>query len=249
MVVSPRPCRPKADSAPSRGQARTEQSPVRLRVAGKRHQTCKPDGSAGAKRQAWGSSSAAGHADDFFQGGDARAHQPFAVFAHRLQPRLFSRHEKLALGGAVVDQRTHLVVRHTINASTPGAALVAGAAAMRTTHGVPATRIWPGRVLRLAQRAQLAHQSLRQYTEQNPIMQAELIERLGPLAPLTPLTPLAHYRLRRMTGAKHQLRAYMNAFGLPICGHRIYPRLWPAQWVEFRPMRRMMSPCRVGCCG
>jgi len=38
---------------------------------------------------------------------------------------------------------------------------------------------------------------------------------------------LAHYRLIPHTGRKHQLRAQMNALGLPICGDRIYPRLWP----------------------
>ena len=39
---------------------------------------------------------------------------------------------------------------------------------------------------------------------------------------------LAHYRLTPLTGRKHQLRAQMNALGLPIVGDRIYPRLWPA---------------------
>lgn len=39
--------------------------------------------------------------------------------------------------------------------------------------------------------------------------------------------PLAHYRLTPHTGRKHQLRAQMNALGLPIVGDRIYPRLWP----------------------
>ena len=78
----------------------------------------------------------------------------------------------------------------------------------------------------------------------NAITQIELIARLRPLAPLlpllpltplTPLTPLAHYRLRPMTGAKHQLRAHMNALGLPICGDRIYPRLWPAPPTDAAP--------------
>ncbi len=38
---------------------------------------------------------------------------------------------------------------------------------------------------------------------------------------------LAHYRLLPLTGRRHQLRAHMNALGLPILGDRIYPRLWP----------------------
>ncbi len=38
---------------------------------------------------------------------------------------------------------------------------------------------------------------------------------------------LAHYRLMPTTGRKHQLRAQLNALGLPIVGDRIYPRLLP----------------------
>ncbi|MDM4766509.1 pseudouridine synthase [Pelomonas sp. SE-A7] len=43
---------------------------------------------------------------------------------------------------------------------------------------------------------------------------------------------LARYELRPRTGIKHQLRAQMNALGLPILGDRIYPVLQP---VEDRP--------------
>lgn len=38
---------------------------------------------------------------------------------------------------------------------------------------------------------------------------------------------LARYELRPHTGLKHQLRAQMNAIGLPLAGDRIYPRLQP----------------------
>lgn len=38
---------------------------------------------------------------------------------------------------------------------------------------------------------------------------------------------LARYELRPLTGARHQLRAQMNALGLPIVGDRIYPVLQP----------------------
>lgn len=38
---------------------------------------------------------------------------------------------------------------------------------------------------------------------------------------------LARYELRPHTGARHQLRAQMNALGLPIVGDRIYPVLQP----------------------
>ncbi len=37
----------------------------------------------------------------------------------------------------------------------------------------------------------------------------------------------AHYRLTPHTGRKHQLRAQMNALGLPLKGDRIYPLLQP----------------------
>ncbi|WP_293502275.1 pseudouridine synthase [Roseateles sp.] len=40
---------------------------------------------------------------------------------------------------------------------------------------------------------------------------------------------LARYQLRPRSGVKHQLRAQMNALGLPIAGDRIYPRLQPQE--------------------
>jgi len=46
---------------------------------------------------------------------------------------------------------------------------------------------------------------------------------------------LAHYRLTPLTGRKHQLRAQMAALGLPICGDRIYPVLWPAAAADAMP--------------
>lgn len=49
-----------------------------------------------------------------------------------------------------------------------------------------------------------------------------LVERLH-----GPLQGLARYELRPHTGARHQLRAQMNALGLPIVGDRIYPVLLP----------------------
>lgn len=38
---------------------------------------------------------------------------------------------------------------------------------------------------------------------------------------------LARYELRPHTGARHQLRAQMNALGLPLVGDRVYPVLQP----------------------
>jgi tRNA pseudouridine32 synthase/23S rRNA pseudouridine746 synthase len=76
--------------------------------------------------------------------------------------------------------------------------------------------------------------------EPNAHTQIELLRRLGrqdadgglahPLtqAPAQALSPeLAHYRLTPLTGRRHQLRAQLNALGLPIVGDRIYPTLWP----------------------
>lgn len=62
--------------------------------------------------------------------------------------------------------------------------------------------------------------------EPNAETYIELIRRLGP-SPAAG-TELAHYRLTPRTGRKHQLRAHLDALGLPIVGDRIYPRLWPA---------------------
>ncbi|MBA4175025.1 MAG: pseudouridine synthase [Leptothrix sp. (in: Bacteria)] len=65
--------------------------------------------------------------------------------------------------------------------------------------------------------------------EANAQTQVELISRLGrvPRDGCADPGPLAHYRLTPVTGRRHQLRAQLNALGLPIVGDRIYPRLWP----------------------
>jgi tRNA pseudouridine32 synthase / 23S rRNA pseudouridine746 synthase len=51
------------------------------------------------------------------------------------------------------------------------------------------------------------------------------IECLGQLA--APATHLARYRLKPITGKRHQLRVHMHALGLPILGDGIYPELTP----------------------
>jgi tRNA pseudouridine32 synthase/23S rRNA pseudouridine746 synthase len=45
----------------------------------------------------------------------------------------------------------------------------------------------------------------------------------------------ALYRLHPLTGRKHQLRAQMNAAGLPLRGDRLYPALWPEPAPEAPP--------------
>ncbi|CAN5423444.1 RluA family pseudouridine synthase [soil metagenome] len=57
--------------------------------------------------------------------------------------------------------------------------------------------------------------------EPNAETLVESIEVIGPS------DTWARYRLTPRTGRRHQLRAQMNALGLPIVGDRIYPRLWP----------------------
>ncbi|MEI6026679.1 MAG: pseudouridine synthase [Betaproteobacteria bacterium] len=55
--------------------------------------------------------------------------------------------------------------------------------------------------------------------EPNAHTQVELVARLPAGG--------AHYRLHPLTGRKHQLRAQMNAAGLPLQGDRLYPHLQP----------------------
>jgi tRNA pseudouridine32 synthase/23S rRNA pseudouridine746 synthase len=72
--------------------------------------------------------------------------------------------------------------------------------------------------------------------EPNAHTRVELLRRLGP-ARAGPLVeaPLALYRLQPLTGRRHQLRAQMNALGLPIVGDRIYPVLWPEPAADAAP--------------
>jgi tRNA pseudouridine32 synthase / 23S rRNA pseudouridine746 synthase len=64
--------------------------------------------------------------------------------------------------------------------------------------------------------------------EPNAHTRIELLRRLDThTAHPAPAADLALYRLTPLTGRKHQLRAQLNALGLPIVGDRIYPRLWP----------------------
>ena len=55
------------------------------------------------------------------------------------------------------------------------------------------------------------------------------VEIIGRIASATdvPGDGLAHYRLTPRTGRKHQLRAQMNALGVPILNDRVYPALQP----------------------
>ena len=58
----------------------------------------------------------------------------------------------------------------------------------------------------------------------NAITQIELIARRG---------ELAHYRLRPVTGKRHQLRVHMAALGLPIVGDGLYPKLTPEGQIDY----------------
>jgi len=80
--------------------------------------------------------------------------------------------------------------------------------------------------------------------EPNAHTRIELLRRLGP-APASEgaqeraqelaqeLAPeLAHYRLTPLTGRRHQLRAQLNALGLPIVGDRRWPSTPEARWPQ-----------------
>jgi tRNA pseudouridine32 synthase/23S rRNA pseudouridine746 synthase len=58
----------------------------------------------------------------------------------------------------------------------------------------------------------------------NAVTHMELIEVCG---------PLARYRLRPVTGQRHQLRVHMAALGLPILGDGLYPTLTPEGQVDY----------------
>jgi tRNA pseudouridine32 synthase/23S rRNA pseudouridine746 synthase len=63
--------------------------------------------------------------------------------------------------------------------------------------------------------------------EQGHELAQDLAQDLAQGLAQVPALELAHYRLTPLTGRRHQLRAQLNALGLPIVGDRIYPRLWP----------------------
>jgi len=49
---------------------------------------------------------------------------------------------------------------------------------------------------------------------------------------------LARYRLRPVTGQRHQLRVHMAALGLPILGDGLYPTLTPEGQIDYeRPLQ------------
>jgi tRNA pseudouridine32 synthase/23S rRNA pseudouridine746 synthase len=73
---------------------------------------------------------------------------------------------------------------------------------------------------RLQQRADAFMQMEEVAGEPNAETAIDLLERRG---------ALARYALRPSTGQKHQLRAQLNALGMPIVGDRIYPVLQPEE--------------------
>lgn len=76
---------------------------------------------------------------------------------------------------------------------------------------------------RLQERAGAFFMQMEEVAEGEPNAETgiSLIARLG--------EAWARYELRPHTGQKHQLRAHMNALGLPIRGDRIYPLLQPEE--------------------
>lgn len=78
---------------------------------------------------------------------------------------------------------------------------------------------------RLQERSEAFMQMEEVAGEPNAETRVELLQR-------HPSLPLARYRLSPSTGQKHQLRAHMNALGLPLLGDRIYPHLLPPEPIE-----------------
>ena len=60
--------------------------------------------------------------------------------------------------------------------------------------------------------------------EPNAVTHMEVLEVCG---------ALAHYRLRPVTGQRHQLRVHMAALGLPILGDGLYPTLTPEGQLDY----------------
>nr|WP_276598227.1 pseudouridine synthase [Roseateles koreensis] len=83
---------------------------------------------------------------------------------------------------------------------------------------------------RLAERADAFMQMEEVAGAVNAETEIRLLERLpSPAGDAPEYAGMARYELHPSTGQKHQLRAHMNALGLPILGDRIYPRLLPEQ--------------------
>jgi tRNA pseudouridine32 synthase/23S rRNA pseudouridine746 synthase len=65
------------------------------------------------------------------------------------------------------------------------------------------------------------------------------------LAEADPASGLGRYRLRPVTGKKHQLRAHMSALGIPILNDPIYPHYQPAAGDDFsRPLQLLAKSIR-----
>ncbi len=66
----------------------------------------------------------------------------------------------------------------------------------------------------------------------NAVTHVDLLRTLG---------ALAHYRLRPVTGHRHQLRVHMAALGLPIVGDGIYPHLSPECEPDYRNPLQLLA--------
>ncbi len=66
----------------------------------------------------------------------------------------------------------------------------------------------------------------------NAVTHVDLLRTLG---------ALAHYRLRPVTGHRHQLRVHMAALGLPIVGDGIYPQLSPECEPDYRNPLQLLA--------
>jgi tRNA pseudouridine32 synthase/23S rRNA pseudouridine746 synthase len=72
--------------------------------------------------------------------------------------------------------------------------------------------------------------------ETNAITRIDILEVRG---------DLARYRLKPMTGQRHQLRVHMLALGLPILGDGLYPTLTPEGQLDYAKPLQLLAKCLV----
>ena len=106
---------------------------------------------------------------------------------------------------------------------------------MRVVAGEPNAQTQIELLRRLGQRdvgGGLAHELAQKLAQKRPEVLPEV---LAQVLPQELAQEFALYRLTPLTGRRHQLRAQLDALGMPIVGDRIYPRLWPEPAAEALP--------------
>lgn len=141
-----------------------------------------------------------------------------------------------------IDRETAGLVLFAVNPAERGAyhALFSGREIQKTYQAIaPATTAlaWPHtRQSRLVEHPSDFYRmrEANDTAEPNSETQIELLEQRG---------HWARYRLRPVTGKRHQLRVHMNALGLPIAGDQLYPDVLhgPNEPEDFRRPLRLLA--------